>query len=236
MKLMISDAVAEQFPDVKLGVIVAKGIDNSTKSDELSAALAQVVLDVRAKMGDKVLSDLPKIKDWREAYSAFGGKPKKYKCSVEALLKRVQAGEDLPCINSLVDCYNIVSIRHLLPVGGDDLDHVSGDIVLGIADGTEEFIQLGSSEVDHPKEGEVVYKDDTGVLCRRWNWREGERTKMSESTVNSTLVLEGLKSTSREDIEIAAAELKMLVEKYCGGSLDVFYLDKDCREVEIKKE
>jgi len=234
MKLTINDSVVEKFPDVKLAVIVAKEIDNSRKSDELTQALHASVSFVKEKMGDTQLSDLAKIKDWREAYSVFGGKPKKYKCSVEALLKRIQKGEGLPSINSMVDCYNIVSIKHQLPVGGDDLSGIDGDITLSIAKGDEEFIQLGSLDVDHPKEGEVVYKDDKGILCRRWNWRECDRSKMSESTTNATLVLEGLASTSEEELMRAANELNGLLEKYCGGTFEISILNKEKRSKKLE--
>src|SRR3989344_2939818 len=77
--------------------------------------------------------------------------------------------------------YNYISIKHVIPVGGDDLDKIDGDLELTFAKGNEKFVQLNSSEIDHPKKEEVIYKDDKEVTCRRWNWRECDKSKMTEA-------------------------------------------------------
>ena len=136
---------------------------------------------------------------------------------------------NLSSINKIVDIYNFISIKHMVPVGGDDTSKVEGDITLRIASGSEKFVQLGSEEVDHPKAGEVVYSDDKEILCRRWNWRECDKSKMTPETTNVALVIEGLGIEVKE----IAEELKELVVKYCQGEAEIFILDKDNKEVQI---
>ena len=123
----------------------------------------------------------------------------------------------------------------MVPVGGDDTDKIDGDIVLHFANGDETFIRLNSDEVDHPKEGEVVYADDKEVLCRRWNWRECDKSKMTEQTKNVTLVVEGLSPVSKEDVQAIVEELGQWVEKFCGGEISTHILNTENKEVRVRQ-
>jgi DNA/RNA-binding domain of Phe-tRNA-synthetase-like protein len=106
------------------------------------------------------------------------------------LMKRVSKGNHIGTINPLVDIYNATSLRYGLPCGGEDIDTFRGDIRLTKALGDESFITLGTDESAPPYEGEIVYKDDEGAICRCWNWRESVRTMLRESTKNAFLCIE----------------------------------------------
>ena len=135
-------------------------------------------------------------------------------------------------INKLVDIYNYVSLKHMVPAGGDDLAGVEGEIALRFAEGDEPFRPLGSREVHKTKKGEIIYADKREVLCRRWNWRESEKTKMTEQTQDVLLVSEGLPPVTAEEMKTIAGELAHLVKNYCGGeiSFDVMNEDKNERD------
>jgi len=145
----------------------------------------------------------------------------------------VLEGVELRSINKVVDLYNYISLKHTIPVGGDDIDKVDGNIELKFALGTEPFTQLNSDRIDSPKEGEVIYADDKEVLCRRWNWRECDKSKMTESTKNVTLVLEGLPPVIKEEIGSAISELAELVKKFCGGEVQQHILNSDNKEIAV---
>jgi DNA/RNA-binding domain of Phe-tRNA-synthetase-like protein len=234
MPFRIDPSIISQFPAVKVGVLVCKGLDNHGKFPEIAALLRTTEEEIEQKYTVETLITLPKIADWREAYRKFGFSPSSHRSSVEALLRRVVQGKQLPSINPIVDLYNIISIKHILAAGGDDLDKVEGEIALTIADGTERFVMLGTDKPEPIKKGEVIYRDDQEVLCRSWNYRECEKTKITENTQNVCLVLEGLEHTSSEEIQSAIAELKQLLEKYCKGSYQEFFLDKNHLEVPLK--
>ena len=121
----------------------------------------------------------------------------------------------------------------MIPVGGDDIDKIDGDIVLKFAAGNEKFIELNADEVKNPKPGEVVYCDDKEVLCRRWNWRECEKSKMTEGTKNICLVVEGLSIFSKQEIQNIIDELAGLIEKYCGGTAKISILDESNPEITL---
>ncbi|MBI3190763.1 hypothetical protein HYZ41_03600, partial [archaeon] len=176
----------------------------------------------------------PRIDVWRKAYAAFGAKPKENRSSVENLYKLVLQGVNLRHINNMVDTYNFISLKHMVPVGGEDLDKIVGDINLTFASTNEPpVILLGDKEPRPPHEGEVIYKDELSAICRRWNWREADRTKFTESTKNCVLVIEGLSLVTRQEVEDATAELKEMVKKFCGGDIEYKILDKNQSEIEL---
>jgi DNA/RNA-binding domain of Phe-tRNA-synthetase-like protein len=233
MKFKIKEEIFEKFPGLNIGVLVVKGINNQGKNEEVLQLIQKKESEIKANFKKEELTSEAKIKVWREAYSSFGAKPKKYKCSVENLYRMILDGIELKPINQIVDIYNYISINNIVPVGGDDIDKIDGDIVLQLADGTEDFTQLNSSEIKHPKAGEVIYRDDKEVLCRRWNWRECDKSKMTPETKNVTLVVECLPPFTKGDLNNILEEFKTLVEKYCSGQIKSLILNEDNKEVEI---
>ncbi len=233
MKFKIDSAISEKFPGLNIGVVVVKGIGNTGVNDEVMNLIREREKEIKENFNRETLSENPKINAWRKAYSSFGAKPKKYKCSVENLYRMILEGIELKHINKIVDIYNYISIKNMIPVGGDDTDKVDGSITLKIAKGDEPFKELNSDEIKNPKEGEVVYADDKEVLCRRWNWRECDKSKMTEQTKNVALVVEGLPPATKEEVEQIINELAELVKKHCGGEASTFILDKDNSEADI---
>jgi DNA/RNA-binding domain of Phe-tRNA-synthetase-like protein len=236
MKLIIADTIFEEFPELVLGVVILHGIDNAQNNPEITAMLRQAEAELSGTFGGVPVIDHPHISNWREAYRKFGAKPKDYPSSVENLTRRVLNGTQLGYINSLVSIYNTISLRHILPVGGEDLDQIVGDVYLTKAGNDEPAVfLLGEKEARAPKAGEIIYKDDAGAICRRWNWKEADRTKLTEQTKNAFLVIESLPPVARDVVEKAIHELADLVKQYCGGNVSTAFLDKENREVVISE-
>lgn len=218
--LRVSEDIFQAFPDAILGVIVFQGIDNRGENPEILSMLRKEESHTVQRFATNPINEHPHISPWREAYRKFGAKPKDYPSSVENLIRRVSKGHQLRHINLLVDLYNTISLRHIVPVGGEDLDQTQGDIHLTFAGASEPPVTLlGEPDPRSPKPGEVIYKDDLGALCRRWNWKEADRTKFSEQTVHGFLVIEGLPPVGPPLVEQAIGELFTLVKSYCGGEL-----------------
>lgn len=230
MKFKVNPKIFEDFNEPLIGVIIATGINNQDDHPEIQRLLRDAEETLREKLNGVEVSEHPHIAPWRETYRKFGSKPRDFRCSAEALTKVVLRGSEIKKISPLVDLYNLISIKYILPVGAEDLDKMQGDLELTFASGSEDYIPLGEEENDPPKKGEVIYKDDVRVICRRWNWREGDRTKITKTTKNAVVVLESIASIS---IKEAVEELADLIKKYCGGQISVFYLDKDYQEVII---
>ncbi|ACI58287.1 B3/4 domain protein (plasmid) [Rhizobium leguminosarum bv. trifolii WSM2304] len=143
---------------------------------------------------------------WADVYSKFGAKPNRTPCSAQALRKRVEKDGRIPAINPLVDLYNAVSLRYAIPVGGENFDAYVGNPRLSVADGTEEFdtVMNGERVIENPAKGEVVWRDDHGVTCRRWNWRQGTRTRLDAVGGRMWFILESLGTMSEDALDGAA--------------------------------
>jgi DNA/RNA-binding domain of Phe-tRNA-synthetase-like protein len=232
--LRVADEIFARFPEVVLGVVTAHGIDNSREDGSVLARLRAEEALARERFSGVQITEHPHIAPWREAYRAFGAKPKDYPSSIENLVRRVAKGHVLPQINTLVDIYNAVSLRHVVPVGGEDLDAVRGDVVLAFAGEAEAAVTLlGEAEARAPRPGEVIYKDDDGALCRRWNWKEADRTKLTPATRNAFLVIEGLPPVGAELVERATAELAEAIRTFCGGHVGIGTIDRGRREMSL---
>ena len=153
------------------------------------------------------MDQLPHIAAWRAAYRAFGAKPQRTRNSVEALTRRAAGG--LPRVNRLTDIYNAVSVLHQLPIGGEDLDSYSGAPHLVRATGDEPFdtVADGTDTLEHPDPGEVIWRDEVGVTCRRWNWRQGRRTQLNSGSGSVLFILDVLDPMTNDNLAAAAETL-----------------------------
>jgi hypothetical protein len=135
-RLRVNPAILERFPGYTAAVVYARDLENGESDAEGAAGIREAEDFVRANLKEPA-SAHPHLHAWRNAFSAFGVKPSKFLCSAEALVKRVLKGEELPAINRVVDAYNAVSLRHVVPAGGEDLDRLESDLELTFSDGTE---------------------------------------------------------------------------------------------------
>ncbi len=168
------------------------------------------------------IAEHPRIKPWREAYKAFGAKPSEFRSSVEAMARRALRNEQLPSINSLVDIGNIVSLQHLVSVGGHSLDELTQDISLRLATGEETFVPFGSTEIvapEHPLPGEVIFTEGNTVLTRRWTWRQAIHTLTLPETHSIEINIDRLPPVELEEIHTIANQVMGLVREFCGGRM-----------------
>lgn len=233
MRLIITPVIFKKYPKLIVGAVIAKGINNKGLQEKIYSLLDDMQELVKLNFIPSELSKHQMISPWRTAYSEFGTKPSKHHSSVEALIRQVLKGKKIPKVNKLVNIYNYLSLKHMLPMGADDLDKVEGNIWLMFADGAEIFVPLNSTEIEHPNPGEVIYKDERRVLCRKWNWRECDKTKITEETKNAIIYVEALPPIRKEKVKAACKELKELIEMFCGGTVEHHILDLAKGECEI---
>lgn len=232
-KFIIENDFWDVFPNAKIGVIVCKDIDNSLKDEEKYKDMLSISEKEALKhLTNEEFSSNQAIKVWREAFQKFK-KKKGARSSIEALLKRINNGNHLGTINPLVDIYNSISLKYAMPCGGEDIDKFAGDIRLTKAVGNEDFVTLGTDKSEPPYEGEIVYKDDKGAICRSFNWREAVRTMLTENTRNAFLCIELVDESRQKEFENALNDLENLVKENLGGTCTTSILDINNKEVEI---
>ena len=233
-KFVIEDSFCSLFPNAKIGVVICHGIDNSIRDKEqYEKMILEAEKEALKHLQNPEFSSNEIIKMWRESFQKFKTK-KGARSSIEALLKRVNNGNHLGTINPLVDIYNSISLRYGLPCGGEDIDTFAQDIRLTKAVGNENFVTLGTDENAPPYEGEIVYKDNEGAICRCFNWRESVRTMLTENTKNAFLCIELIDEVRLIEFENALKDLAKTVEDNLGGTCKISILDINNKEVLIK--
>jgi DNA/RNA-binding domain of Phe-tRNA-synthetase-like protein len=203
----VDAAVFELRPDYRALLLAVDGLV-PRPSDPASDALLQAAEAAAGEaLQDRPAEEIPHVAAWREAYRAFGAKPQRTRNSLEALLRRAASG--LPRVNRLTDLYNAISVLHQLPVGGEDLSRYIGPPRLVRATGDEPFCTVsgGAGVTEHPEPGEVVWCDDVGVTCRRWNWRQARRTQLSGDTATALFILDALAPMTDQALVAAADDL-----------------------------
>ena len=223
MKFIVDKSYWELFPDSKLGVLLLKNMENGESTDEIKLALKEANNEAKKYLVKEVLSENPVIAIWREAYKKFKTK-KGVRCSIEALLKRVNSGNHI---------YNTASLKYALPCGAEDLDSFVGDLKLTITQGGDKFIPLGSEEEDNTLPNELCYIDDEGAICRCFNWRDGARTMIKDETKNSFLIME-LLDNRLEELNSALDDISENAKKYLNADVEKYILDIENPEITLK--
>lgn len=223
MKVIINENLFKDIPNLMIGIVIARNIKNDQKID-LTQEFSVISEKIKKKFADVELAEYPVIKAWRNVYKSFG--EKKCRSSIEALIRRIMAGKELPRINPLVDIYNLISLTHEMPCGGEDLAVIDEDINLTYANSDEEFIPLGETEKERPNQNEVIYKFGSKVICRNFNYRESDLTKLTEATTTAILVIESL-DNDLEGLKNALTDLAGLAKKHLSATAEIQVLDRN---------
>jgi lysyl-tRNA synthetase class 2 len=216
-EIRIHPKIFESYPSFRRGIVLAKNLNNQGHSPELEDALSRAIGLAAEKPID--LKADPLAAAWNEAHRQFGSNPNKFPPAHCALLKRVQKpGARMPFIGKVVAIMNINSIEAQMPVGGDDVVRAGGSLELRYADGSETFTPLGNpDESEHPVAGEVIYMvpESKEVMCRRWNWRNGHKTRIAEDTRIIVMNIDGLGADSESRAVATRDRVARMLEKYC---------------------
>ncbi|MGX7025650.1 B3/B4 domain-containing protein [Vagococcus hydrophili] len=228
-KFTVEPSFFEVFEEAQFNVLVLEGIDNRVGETEDAAylsLLAEGALGAKKHLSEENFTDNQVIAEWREAFRQFKTK-KGARSSIEALLKRVHQDRVFMPINPLVDIYNSVSLKYAVPCGGEDIESIMGDLKLKKATGGESFLPLGAEEDSPALPEEIIYADDEGAICRSMNWREAQRTMLTESTTQAILVIESINAHQKERSDLAIEELKELVETYLKVAPKLYTVNKN---------
>ena len=204
----VDPAVHELRPDYAALLVTAEGLRGGPGDATSEAVLAAAETTARAALAGRAR------RSWRTWSS--GGRPTAPSApspsapgpASEALLRRLDGGQ-LPRIDRITDVYNAVSDRPPAAAGRGGPGCLPRSGPAGPRVGEEVFgTTAGGAPVDeHPEPGEVVWRDDAGVTCRRWNWRQGARTRITADTTRAVFVLDGLGALGRHGLQEAADAL-----------------------------
>lgn len=206
MKFFVSKDFFDKVSDAYFGIVIVKDFDNTKSYDYIEREFNRNLEDCKSKfLGIKVKeNDL--IIPYRDAFLKLGINPNKYMCSIEALMTRISKGHEIPRINSIVDLCNSLSLKYILPIGAHDVDNFKGDIEIRKAKEGDTFVPFGSEEVEHLDSEEFVYASGSEVKTRRWTWRQGEKSKLTENSKYLFIPIDGFTS-NKDKVEALKEEL-----------------------------
>ena len=216
-EIRIHEKIFNEFPTFRRGIVLAVNLKNDGHSAELEAMIDEAISHAAAEPVD-IKTD-PRTIVWIEAHRQFGSNPNKFPPAHCALLKRVQKkGTKIPFINKIVAIMNYNSITGITPVGGDDVIRAGGTLELRPAEGNETFVPLGNPEKsEHPEPGEIIYvvSESGDVMCRRWNWRNGHNTRITEDTQAIVMNIDGLGEDNEPKTIATRDRVAEMLETFC---------------------
>lgn len=235
-KVTVDPSFWKLFPDAQVNIMLVSGIDNHDTDDNL-ARRRKLLREGSDKaedfLGAAAFAKNPVVAEWRQAYQQFK-KKKGVRASIEALLKRIDKGEDLHPISPLVDVYNSVSLAHGVPIGIEDQDKLAGTMHLGQVHEGLPFQPVGADKDEPTLEGEVAWYDDQGAVCRCLNWRDAQRTMLDEDSTKGVIVIESVNADQAQRANEAMSDLEELLEEFFGIKPDKsVILTKDAPSVDI---
>ncbi len=233
MQFSIASAVMEVFPNICIGVVVAKDIDNSGADPAIADMLAAGMDSLSERVGGRDYKQHPMIAAWRSAFQRIQCNPNKFPSSIEAMVSRIVKGGKLPSINKVVDLNNALSLKYLLSMGAHDLDRLEGDLAVRFSRQGDIFTPFGQEEPEEVDEGEIVYADGLEVRTRRWIWRQGNRAKVTGESRRVFFPIDGFTDVSKDAVIQAREELAAALENLLGAKVQKFYLDAASPSIEF---
>jgi DNA/RNA-binding domain of Phe-tRNA-synthetase-like protein len=105
-------------------------------------------------------------------------------------------------------------------VGAFDADQVKFPTVLRYAGEGDETLLLGDKEPTRYTAKEIAYYDQIGGYNIDFNFRDAQRTKVTENTKNLWINVDGVFDITLKQVEQSLNESVKLIIKYCGGTCE----------------
>ncbi len=214
--LKISTDLAERFPGLSVLVVRVNGVKVEKEKAEMQQFKGEIINEVKRTYNLATVKDVPIFRAYRDFFWRAGIDPTKVRPAAEALIRRVLAGKPIPAINTLVDSYNLASIRTGIAMGAFDAEKLSGPLVLRFARAGEKFLGIG---MDEPIElaGNELVVSDAEKLIAIYPYRDADETKATLETRNVLVLICGAPRIEEEILEGASRVAVEYITRFCGG-------------------
>ncbi|MCX7779811.1 MAG: phenylalanine--tRNA ligase beta subunit-related protein [Negativicutes bacterium] len=234
MRFVVEEKVFSVFENVCFGVVFARGVDNTQANPASQKLLADSIRFIEEKFAAAKVKEADEIAPYREAFVKIGLNPNKFMSSIEAMATRIEKKKGFPSINPVVDLGNALSLKHLVPLGVHDVDGTAGDICVRFSRAGDRFIPFGETEEELLDSGELIYSVGDKVKTRRWIWRQSEEGKVTETSKNIFFPIDGFTDRNYRSVLAARDELAELLQRLFNCRVQVGFVDKSNREIEIE--
>ncbi len=235
MELIIDPEIFERFPGMTIAVAVTDGLDNRQPRPDIDNFWVTAWQDAHVAANEYESAQAhPRVVPWRAQFKAMGLAPRDYRSSIEALMRRARSGGEPFRISPLVDFYNAISLRHVIPVGGFDLDTTGDPIELRNTRDGDTYQALGSDHEEMLPGGEVAYVAGNVTLTRHFVWRQSRAGMVQPETTRLFLVAEVLEPVGRDAAVAIHDDFVSGLDRFFGVQAASFLLDADHREVRTR--
>ena len=216
MSLKIDSELKTRFPDLNVLTLHIKGVQIQKRGAELEKFKVEVMRQVRNKYSLDSVKDYPTFRAYRDFFWSIKIDPTKIRPAAEALIRRILAGKTLPSINTLVDAYNLASIKSRIALATFDADRLKGDLLMRFAEEGEQFYGIGMKKPLILKGGEIVVSDDKKLIAV-YPYRDADNTKVTEETENIMMLVCGVPGVPKENLENASRVALEYITRFCDG-------------------
>lgn len=214
MKISVKKEILKIIPDLCIGVVVARNVDNTNENKNVDELLIKSIKSEKEKLKTTTIKEIPEIQLYNFLMQKVGINSSKYKCSLQALLERINKEQTLPLTtNGIVNLCNYISIKYRVSIGVQSIDKLEENIELRFANEIDCSNAKNDMGNDKLIEGEIIYATEKRVLTRRWMWRTTKDGRVDNKTRNFVFLIDGINS-NQEKISNACEELAFLLEKY----------------------
>lgn len=218
MMIQIDSELKTRFPDLAAIVVHIDGVNIQKQQSELENFKLEVIKQINQDFDLESVKDHPTFRTYRDFFWSIKIDPTKTRPASEALIRRILAGKLLPCINSLVDAYNLASITSQIPLATFDSDKLEGEVFMRFANQGEEILGIGMKKPMELQGGEIVVCDQKKLIAV-YPYRDSDNTKVTKQTKNVTIVACGVPKITREKLQNASKIAVDYVTRFCGGKI-----------------
>jgi DNA/RNA-binding domain of Phe-tRNA-synthetase-like protein len=179
--------VSERFPELAICIGIVNDVHVEKENEQTQELKKAVYEEVRTKYNIKTLKDNPTVRAYRDFYWKLDIDPTKTRPSGEALLRRVLHERERPCISTVVDAYNLASMKTIIPISGFDKDRLNPPFQIRFAKNGETFTGIGMNKPNTLTDKMLVLADENQILCI-YPYRDSDHTKITKQTRNLLIV------------------------------------------------
>ncbi|MGB9713497.1 MAG: B3/4 domain-containing protein [Candidatus Bathyarchaeales archaeon] len=188
------------------------------ENEQIKKLKETVYNDVRSKYDVETLKDNYTVRAYRDFYWKLNIDPTKTRPSGEALLRRVLHGNKLPMISTVVDAYNLASMKTIIPISGFDSEKLNPPLHVRFADNGENFVGIGMSKPMILTDKMLVLADKSRVLCV-YPYRDSDYTKITEKTKDVLIVGYGAPGITEQQLKGAVETTLAYIKQVSNGEI-----------------
>ena len=220
MNLKINVQLKTRFPDLTVLTCNIKGVNVEKQNFELEKLKEEIMKQVREKYDLDSIKNLPTFRAYRDFFWRAKIDPTKNRPAAEALIRRILGGRTIPRINTLVDAYNLASIKTEIALAAFDANKLTGDLLMRFAEKGEKFLGIGMEKPMLLQGGEIVVSDSEKLVAI-YPYRDADSTKITEKTKNVMLLVCGVPGIGEETLQNAAQVALEYITRFCGGEGEI---------------